>query len=42
MFKKILKLLAIVIVLAAIAFFYFAPQYVDKSRNTTLNKNTCG
>ena len=40
MFRKILKLLAIIIVLAAIAFFYFAPEYVDKSKNTTLNKNT--
>jgi membrane dipeptidase len=40
MFKKILKLFAIIIVLAAIAFFYFAPEYVDKSKNTILNKNT--
>jgi len=40
MFKKILKLVAIIIVLAAIAFFYFAPEYVDKSKNTILNKNT--
>jgi microsomal dipeptidase-like Zn-dependent dipeptidase len=38
MFKRILKLLAIIIVLAAIAFFYFVPQYVDKSKNTTINK----
>ena len=40
MSKKILKLVAIIIVLAAIAFFYFAPEYVDKSKNTILNKNT--
>jgi microsomal dipeptidase-like Zn-dependent dipeptidase len=36
MLKKILKLFAVIIVLAAIAFFYFAPQIVDKAQNKTI------
>lgn len=42
MLRKIFKYLAIVIIIAAIAFFYFTPEYFDKKNNTTVNKNTQG
>ena len=38
MFKKILKYLILLIVLATITFFYFAPQYFDKSKNTVTRR----
>jgi microsomal dipeptidase-like Zn-dependent dipeptidase len=38
MLKKILKYFILLIVLAAFAFFYFAPQYFDKTKNTVTNK----
>jgi microsomal dipeptidase-like Zn-dependent dipeptidase len=38
MAKKILKFIAVLIVLAAIAFFYFVPEYIDKSKNTVTAK----
>jgi len=31
--KKILKIFLFVFILAAIAFFVFAPKYIDKSKN---------
>lgn len=39
MLKKFFKVIAILVVLAIIAFFYFAPEYVDKQQNKTIAKN---
>ena len=39
MLKKIFKIFLIVILIAAAAFFYFAPEYIDKSKNKVTNKN---
>jgi microsomal dipeptidase-like Zn-dependent dipeptidase len=39
MLKKIFQILGIIIILAAIAFFYFAPEYIDKQQNKTSGKN---
>jgi microsomal dipeptidase-like Zn-dependent dipeptidase len=38
MLKKILKYFAILLLIAAIAFFYFGPEYFDKTKNTVTLK----
>jgi len=38
MIRKIIKVILVIIILAAIGFFYFAPEYLDKSKNTVTSK----
>ncbi len=37
--RRILSILGIIILVAAIGFFFFAPKYIDQSMNKTLHKS---